>query len=47
MKMNKGSYIAAGAIIGVGLGMLLDNIAAYAVLGVGIGFLLGLLQKNS
>lgn len=42
----KGQYIAAGAIIGVGLGFLFDNMTAFSILGVGVGFLAGIILKK-
>lgn len=42
----KGQYIAAGAIIGVGLGFLFDNMTAFSILGVGVGFLASVVLKK-
>ena len=47
MSKYRGQYVMIGAVIGVGVGMLIGNIPAYAVLGVGLGFLAGMIFKGN
>ncbi len=40
--MNTGFAIAAGSMIGLGLGFLMNNMLPYLMIGTGCGFLLAL-----
>ena len=38
MKLDSGNAIAGGAILGMGIGFLLNNMMPFMMIGTGIGF---------
>ncbi|MDA7730342.1 hypothetical protein N8833_01090 [Salibacteraceae bacterium] len=46
MKLESGSAIAGGSILGMGVGFLFDNMLPFLLIGTGVGFFIEFYFKN-